>query len=645
MRASCKLFAGALGSLAAGCQSGALSAGTQAVQHLSDVPRWTAAGPSNESCFGASVAVGDLDGDGNPDLVVADPPCLWHPAAPGRVAIYRGLAAGDFAPDPAVTMLDWQNPPRGGGGMTVATGDVDADGHADLLVRSGAGVQVFAGIADAGAPLPPPVFRAPGTGAFGPALLGDLDGDGRADLVTVKAGAATIWLAAPGAPPFAAARTIAGVTGLVRVDDTDADGRADVALTSAAGARLFRGCVLGAPDCDGGLGAAPAWETDRRVYGVVPDSSGDGRVEVLLGDGTFGPLGRVSLHLSDAATGGFADAAAAVTLGDPNYVGLGNAVARPGDLDGDGVAADFAVAAFGRIYAFFPAPGAPDLAPGFAWPREDAAQAQRIGGGTVLTTGAIALAGAGDLDGDGYADLVVGNAPELDDPAPGRVFVFGGGKRKKITPAHPRPYLHGARTCGAAPGALPDLTIDAEALARSLYVERRTFAPDACELVEGCVAGPGERRLLRFTTSIANLGGGAAVIPGPETAPYLYHLDECHGHHHLTDFARYELRDGAGGVIAVGRKQGFFLVDIAPYCADGAPGADYYPDQGISPGWSDVYVASIACQWLDITDIPDGDYTLRLEVDSFGLVEQDDVLPDTAAVRLQLQDDAVRALP
>ncbi|HSK05678.1 MAG TPA: FG-GAP-like repeat-containing protein [Kofleriaceae bacterium] len=645
MRTSC-LFLGALGAVAAACDPEVDGVITSALsRHLTDVPPWSATAPSTGSCFGASVAAADLDGDGHTDLAVADPPCPWHPVTPGRIAIYRGLPEGYFAAAPAWTTLDWQNPPRGGQGMILATGDVDADGRADLLVRASAGVQVFAGIADAGAPLPPPAFRVPGTGAFGAALLDDLDGDGRADLVSARAGTATVWRATPGAQPFTAARAIAGASGLVRTGDTDADGRADLVVVASIGeARLYRGCALGAPDCDGGIGAEPAWTTDRRVYGAAPDVDGDGRAELLLADGVFEAYGRMWLHLSDAATGGFSDAPATATLGDPNYPGFGAVVVRPGDLDGDGHATEIVVAAVGRVYAMFPAPGEPDLRPGFAWPRNNSLQGQLLGDAPVFTWGTLSVAAAGDLDGDGDADLVAGNAPEYDDPRPGRVFVFAGGKRKPITPARPRPYLHGDRSCGAAPGDRPDLTVDAEALARSLYVEHRAFDAGSCELAEGCVAAPGVRRLLRFTTSIANLGGGPVVIPGPESAPHLYHFDACHGHDHLSDFARYELRDRHGGVIATGRKQGFFLLDNAPYCADGAPAADYYPDQGISAGWADVYVAEIPCQWLDVTDVPDGTYTLRIDVDTLGLVDQDDVLPDTAAVRVRLQGDLVRVL-
>ena len=44
--------------------------------------------------------------------------------------------------------------------------------------------------------------------------------------------------------------------------------------------------------------------------------------------------------------------------------------------------------------------------------------------------------------------------------------------------------------------------------------------------------------------------------------------------------------------------------------------------QGITPGWADVYSRYTACQWIDVTDLPSGTYTLHVSVDGTG------VLPD-----------------
>ena len=35
-------------------------------------------------------------------------------------------------------------------------------------------------------------------------------------------------------------------------------------------------------------------------------------------------------------------------------------------------------------------------------------------------------------------------------------------------------------------------------------------------------------------------------------------------------------------------------------------------NMGISPGCSDQYASNYDCQWIDITDLPDGDYWLTV---------------------------------
>ena len=35
-------------------------------------------------------------------------------------------------------------------------------------------------------------------------------------------------------------------------------------------------------------------------------------------------------------------------------------------------------------------------------------------------------------------------------------------------------------------------------------------------------------------------------------------------------------------------------------------------EQGLSPGCHDTYAANIDCQWIDITDVPTGNYVLRV---------------------------------
>jgi hypothetical protein len=121
-----------------------------------------------------SVAAGDVNGDGKADIITG--------AGPGggpHVKVFDGatgaMLSQFFAYDPAFT-----------GGVSVAAGDVDGDGKADIITGAGAGgaphVRAFSGLT--GAPLAS--FLAYDPGFRGGVTVGaaDLDGDGRAEILT-----------------------------------------------------------------------------------------------------------------------------------------------------------------------------------------------------------------------------------------------------------------------------------------------------------------------------------------------------------------------------------------------------------------------------------------------------------------------------
>ncbi|MFL5338819.1 MAG: PQQ-dependent sugar dehydrogenase [Gemmataceae bacterium] len=233
---------------------------------------------------GVRVAVGDVTGDGVPDIITA--------AGPGggpHVKVFDGVTLNQvrsfFAFDSGFQ-----------GGVTVAVGDVDHDGRADIIVGAGAGggphVTVFSGAT--GGQIRSFFAYAPTfTGGVNVAA-GDLDGDAFADIVT-GAGA--------GGGPHV--REFSGRTGVVlnefmayatsftggvwvAVGDVAGDSRPDVVTGAGAGGgphvRVF----------DGGTSAV---DTEFFAYGLsftggarvtTADVNGDGRPDIVTAAGPGG---------------------------------------------------------------------------------------------------------------------------------------------------------------------------------------------------------------------------------------------------------------------------------------------------------------------------------------------------------------------
>ncbi|XP_060940825.1 lysyl oxidase-like 5b isoform X1 [Limanda limanda] len=179
---------------------------------------------------------------------------------------------------------------------------------------------------------------------------------------------------------------------------------------------------------------------------------------------------------------------------------------------------------------------------------------------------------------------------------------------------------------------LPDLVPDPYAIQAGAYIQRMQMYALRCAAEENCLArsayGPGVRDidfrvLLRFPQKVKNQGTSDFLPVKPR---YQWDWHSCHQHYHSMDaFSNYDLLDAiTGRKVAEGHKASFCLEDTG--CDPGFRRryACTSHTQGLSPGCHDVYAANIDCQWIDITDVPPGNYILKVTVNpNFHVLESD----------------------
>ena len=196
---------------------------------------------------------------------------------------------------------------------------------------------------------------------------------------------------------------------------------------------------------------------------------------------------------------------------------------------------------------------------------------------------------------------------------------------------------------GRCPAA--DIFVDTDRIVGEYTVVYQNFEPGDCAIAEGCVGGPGVRRLLRFDTWTPNQGGadlflGATPADGMDTE--IYDWSECHGHHHFNTYAEYELLDESGAIAATGHKQAFCLLDFYSWPDPMSSRAAVYDCgyQGIQRGWQDVYGSHLDCQWVDVTDVAPGDYQLHIALNTSHLLNEEDYGNNEAIVDVTIPPDA-----
>ncbi|XP_052772902.1 lysyl oxidase homolog 3-like isoform X2 [Mya arenaria] len=172
---------------------------------------------------------------------------------------------------------------------------------------------------------------------------------------------------------------------------------------------------------------------------------------------------------------------------------------------------------------------------------------------------------------------------------------------------------------------LPDLQPDLKAVQESAFLSDRYLYYLQCAYEEGCLSSTAndmygtnswqyaKRRLLHFSTIAKNIGK-ADFRPDVDRSQWEWHA--CHQHYHSMEaFSHYDIIDSHGNQIAEGHKASFCLEDSA--CERGVNpkyNCNGFGHQGISVGCQDSYLADIDCQWIDVTDVKPGMYTLKIEL-------------------------------
>lgn len=166
-------------------------------------------------------------------------------------------------------------------------------------------------------------------------------------------------------------------------------------------------------------------------------------------------------------------------------------------------------------------------------------------------------------------------------------------------------------TCVYFPNPLcagPDLAFDSLAFTSSLTLF--THNAQNCDIQEGCVTGYGMRDVIAFSSKIDNIGPMDYYIGTPGSQPEMFNLINCHGHTHYEGYGDYRLYDMNDNLIPAGHKNGFCVMDLCGF------GQYNCGNMGISAGCYDIYGVGTQCQWIDVTEVPDGDYRLAVIINS-----------------------------
>lgn len=368
------------------------------IDPLSSSEVWSQFSDQASSEYGYSVATaGDINGDGYSDVIVGAPSYVDGLADGGHVFIYLGSSTG-LSTTADKTLKSYNTGAKFGFSVSTA-GDVNKDGYSDIIVGA---PKYSEDETNEGAIF---VYHGSSTGIVTPA----------AEIIQSNQAEAQ----------FGYSVSTAG--------DVDDDGDSDIII----GAPFYdngendEGKVFLFNGSFSGINSAPDWSvennrinsqfgTDVRTAG---DVNGDGYSDIIVGAPLFddGVTDGGKIYVFYGSSTGLPSSPSWTAVNPQSYSQFGYSVSTAGDVNGDGFS-DIVAGALtfsngqnqeGKVFAFYGSISGLSASPD--WSKEGNEIDKKFGG---------SISTAGDVNGDGYADVIVGAAGN--NFSEGAAFLFYG---------------------------------------------------------------------------------------------------------------------------------------------------------------------------------------------------------------------------